>query len=87
MELSCQKFNEGTTEFTQHPIFAEYLQDTVQNTGISDMIRFNTRVNLVEKTGEKWRVDVSTLARDGSKAVLEDSSSVSALLMVGEYPR
>ncbi|SMR53687.1 unnamed protein product [Zymoseptoria tritici ST99CH_3D1] len=87
MELSCQKFNEGTTEFTQHPIFAEYLQDTVQNTGISDMIRFNTRVNLVEKTGEKWRVDVSTLARDGSKAVLEDSSSTFDAVVVanGNY--
>ncbi|KJX94729.1 FAD/NAD(P)-binding domain-containing protein [Zymoseptoria brevis] len=67
MELSCQKFNEGTAEFTQHPVFAE--------------------VNLVEKTGEKWRVDVSTLTRDGSKAVLEDSSSIFDAVVVanGNY--
>lgn len=61
MEMQCHKWAEGTEEFVSQSVIAKYVQDTAVANGILGDVRLNTRVESVEKQGDKWRVETSTL--------------------------
>ena len=69
MELTTNKWKEGTEQFVSHNVLAEYIQDTARVTDVEPLIHFNTRVDAVEKVGSQWSVSVSTLTPELSRPV------------------
>jgi thioredoxin reductase len=55
------KFKPGTEEFVSQSVIADYVQSAAISNGITDSVFLNTRVESVEKQGEGWRVETSTL--------------------------
>lgn len=64
MELRANKWKPGTEDFVKHHVLAEYIQDTAKNTNVERYIRFNTRIDAVEKIGSQWNVQASRLIHD-----------------------
>ncbi|KAF7186309.1 Flavin-containing monooxygenase ustF2 [Pseudocercospora fuligena] len=67
MELTCQQWKPGTEEFVPHHVLGDYIQDTAKENGVLESISFGTRVDQIEKVGDKWRVAVSKLSEDSAE--------------------
>lgn len=63
-------WKEGLEEFVNVRVIGGYLHDFSENFGIEPEIRFNTRVENVDKPvgAKRWRVTTSTLVKDGPEA-------------------
>lgn len=61
MEMQCHRWEEGTEEFVSQSVIAKYVQDAAVANGILGDVRLNARVESIEKQGNKWRVETSTL--------------------------
>ena len=77
MELQSNKWKPGTADFVKHNVLAEYIQDTARVNGIEDAIEFQTRVDHVEKSGDKWTVQTTTLVKDDNTKRLASRTRVS----------
>lgn len=74
MQMTCQEWPPGTEEFVPHHVLADYIEDAARSNAILNEIRFNTRVDKVEKVGNIWEVDISSLEEDRSEnSVLTES--------------
>lgn len=80
MELSCQKWKSGTGEFVPHHVLGSYIQDAAVTNGVLKSISFNTRVEHVEKQGDKWSVAVDKLSPKGNDTEILQESKVGVLV-------
>lgn len=80
MELKAQKWKPGTEDFVRHNVLAEYIQDAAVANGVQDDIEFNTRVDRVEKDGQKWKVHVSKIVDGGERGDILSSTEVRVVL-------
>jgi len=60
-------WKEGTPDFVNVRAKQEYLQSYSKHFGIETLIRYNTRVEKLQKTNGKWWVNSTTLVRDGTR--------------------
>ncbi|KAH6673544.1 FAD dependent oxidoreductase [Halenospora varia] len=68
---------EGIEEYENAKVSEEYIQSYSRKFGIEELIRYNTSVDLVEKVGEKWRIETSVLEEEGiRKSELEGFDAV-----------
>jgi hypothetical protein len=69
-ELKGYPWKEGLEDSVNIRVIGDYLHGFSETFGIEPEIKFNTRVEKLEKTpGEKkWRVKSSTLIKDGPEA-------------------
>jgi hypothetical protein len=58
---------EGNEQFVNVRVCGEYLQSYSRKFSIEQVTKYNTRVEHIEKTGEKWRVESTTLVTNGPK--------------------
>jgi cation diffusion facilitator CzcD-associated flavoprotein CzcO len=56
-----QAWKPGTQEFVSQSVIADYVQSAAISNDITNSVFLNTRVESVEKHGEGWRVETSTL--------------------------
>src|SRR4051812_40402859 len=64
-ELKGYPWKEGTKDFVNVRVVGDYLQGFSKTFNIEPTIQFDTRVETLEKSDSKWRVQTSTLVRDG----------------------
>lgn len=82
MELQMHKWRPGIEDFVPHWELAQYIQTAAASNGLSDAIRFQTRVDLLEKHGERWAVQTTTLFQDERYGTIESSDTAVRLLCV-----
>lgn len=71
------KFPPGTEDFVSHSVLKDYIQNTAARTEVDAVTQYNTEVQHVSKTGEKWAVQTATLqTRDGGTQLRNTSTSV-----------
>jgi urease beta subunit len=59
-------WKEGTGDFVNVRAKQEYIQSYSKHFGVEPLIRYNTRVEKLEKVGGKWLIKSTTLIREGS---------------------
>jgi hypothetical protein len=64
-ELKGYPWKEGLDENINVRIIGEYLQSFSKSFNVESIIKFNTRVEKIEKLGKKWKVRSSTIQLDG----------------------
>ncbi|CZR66970.1 related to FAD dependent oxidoreductase [Phialocephala subalpina] len=57
---------EGTPDYVNVLVKQKYIQGYAERFGVVPLIQFNTRVERIQKVGEKWRVRTTTLIKDAS---------------------
>lgn len=62
MKLKINSWPDGTSDFVNHRVLNEYIQDTSRKTGVHSKTEYNTRVEKVFKNGKLWEVQTSTLS-------------------------
>jgi cation diffusion facilitator CzcD-associated flavoprotein CzcO len=60
-DIQQQAWKPGTEEFVSQSVIADYVQSAAVTNGITESVFLNTRVESVEKHGEGWRVETTTL--------------------------
>ncbi|KAL1303593.1 hypothetical protein AAFC00_006958 [Neodothiora populina] len=88
MELRTNSWPSGTEEYVPHTVIAEYIQDTARKTGLDPVLRFNTRVEEIQKEGAKWSVRTSELIsnEDEPSRVCESTEDFDAVVVAsGHY--
>lgn len=77
LETTLNKFPHGTDDFVSHSVLKDYIQDTAVRTEVDALTKFNTDVQKVVKTGDKWTVQTRTLhTHDSGSVSQEDATSV-----------
>jgi hypothetical protein len=64
-QLKGFPWKEGTEDFVNVRAKQEYIQSYSKHFGVEPLIRYNTRVEKLEKAGGKWLVNSTTLIREG----------------------
>lgn len=60
MKTTLAEWPPGLEEFDCHRHLDEYIQRTARLTGVGDVAHYDTRVDKVAKSGEKWDVETTT---------------------------
>lgn len=68
LQLKDYPWKEGTGDFVKVGVLGDYLQGYSRTFKVEPLIRFNTRVEKLEKIGGKWHLDSSTLITSGPEA-------------------
>ncbi|KAL4783539.1 cytochrome P450 [Aspergillus varians] len=63
LELQGHPWPEQTEEYVGHGVIWEYITDYASANSLKPLVRFNTRVDRVEKYGQTWAVRGATLVR------------------------
>ncbi len=63
-ELKGFPWPEGTPDYVNVRVKQEYIQSYAEHFGVVPLIRFNTRVEKLEKVDNVWRVISTTLVKD-----------------------
>jgi hypothetical protein len=58
-------WKEGTGDFVNVRAKQEYIQSYPRHFGVEPLIRYNTRVEKLEKVGRKWFIYSTTFVREG----------------------
>jgi hypothetical protein len=58
-------WKEGTGDFVNVRAKQEYIQSYSRHFGVEPLIRYNTRVETLEKVGRKWFIYSTTFVREG----------------------
>jgi cation diffusion facilitator CzcD-associated flavoprotein CzcO len=82
MEITVQRWREGTEEFVPHHVMADYIQDAAVDNGVMETISFDTRVNSVRKVDSTWQVDVDQLKERGGRLEVVRSVKVSKVVVL-----
>lgn len=69
LETTLQRFPPDTPDYVSHSSLKEYIQSLAQNTGVSEHILYDTKVENVGKIGEHWRFNATTLRTGPDGAV------------------
>ncbi|TVY50730.1 Flavin-containing monooxygenase ustF2 [Lachnellula cervina] len=64
-ELKGYPWPEGNEQFVNVRVCGKYLQSYSREFGVEQVTKYNTRVENVEKRGDKWRVESTTLLLEG----------------------
>ncbi|TAQ91422.1 hypothetical protein B7494_g135 [Chlorociboria aeruginascens] len=64
-ELKGYPWKEGTGDFVNVRVIGEYIQGYARHFGVEPLIRYNTRVEKLQKKGMKWVLRSNTLMREG----------------------
>ena len=65
-QLKGFPWKEGTPDFVNVRQKQEYIQSYAQHFGVESVIRYNTRVEKLQKIHGRWKINSSTFAKDGS---------------------
>jgi len=65
-QLKGFPWKEGTPDFVNVRQKQEYIQSYAQHFGVEPLIRYNTRVEKLEKIDGRWKINSSTFLKDGS---------------------
>jgi hypothetical protein len=66
-ELKGHPWKKGTDDFVNVRVVGDYLQEFSKTFEVQPLIEFNTRVEKLEKIGDKWRLRSSTLVLTGAQ--------------------
>ena len=77
MEMTFQRWKQGTEEFVPHHVMADYIADSAIDNDVNDSISFNTRVTDLRKEGSKWRISIDRLVEDSESVKVEQCTKVS----------
>lgn len=72
LETTLNPLKPGTESFVLHNVLKDYIQDTAEKTGVTKNTQFNTRVEHVFKTGDKWKLVSSTWDEAKGEAVSKE---------------
>ncbi|KAH9828349.1 dimethylaniline monooxygenase [Teratosphaeria destructans] len=61
MEVSCQTWPTGTEEFVPHHVLAAYIQEAAKSNDVERLIKYNTKVEQVQRERDGWLLESSTL--------------------------
>jgi hypothetical protein len=64
-ELKGFPWKEGTGDFVNVRDKQEYIQSYSKTFGVEPLIRYNTRVEKLQKINGKWQINSTTLIREG----------------------
>jgi len=82
-ELKGYPWPEGNEQFVNVRVCGEYIQSYSREFGIEQVTKYDTRVEKVEKRGDKWRVLSTTLLLEGpNKGDITSNSDVRTSLLV-----
>ena len=65
-QLKGFPWKEETPDFVNVRQKQEYIQSYAQHFGVEPLIRYNTRVEELQKIDGRWKVNSSTFSKDGS---------------------
>ena len=86
MEMQCQAWKPGTEDFVPQYVLADYIQDAAIANNVERKIKFNTRVQHIEKVEAKWAVRTTTIDPKDSSVVTEHNDSFDAVVVAsGHY--
>ncbi|KAL2864249.1 uncharacterized protein BJX67DRAFT_373965 [Aspergillus lucknowensis] len=88
LELQGYPWPDGTGDYVSHRVVWGYLQRYAVANGLEPLIKFNTRVEKLEKEGQRWSLQTSTLERDEldrSKIITETSEFDAVVVATGHY--
>ncbi|KAJ4993415.1 putative flavin dependent monooxygenase [Stagonosporopsis vannaccii] len=88
LETTLNKFPPGTEDFVSHSVLKDYIQTTAARTEVEALTQYNTEVQHVAKTGDKWAVKTATLQTraDGSQSRNSSTSDFDAVVVAsGHY--
>ncbi|KAF1953933.1 pantothenate transporter [Byssothecium circinans] len=77
LEMTLNPFPSGTPDFVSHSVLGEYIRDTARKTDIDELIRYDTEVTNLNKSGDKWVLEAVTLKSGPSGTVSLATSSLS----------
>jgi cation diffusion facilitator CzcD-associated flavoprotein CzcO len=78
LELKESPWEENTEDYVNHRLVLEYIRSFARNNGVEKLVKYNTRVERVEKQGSKWVLSTSTLVKEGAdRGRLEYDTEVS----------
>ncbi|KAN0104762.1 FAD/NAD(P)-binding domain containing protein [Hyaloscypha variabilis] len=87
-QLKSFPWKEGTPDFVNVRQKQEYIQSYSTHFGVEPLIRYNTRVEKLQKVDGRWKINSSTLVKDGSSK-LKKSNEVeefdSVVVASGHY--
>ena len=66
-ELKGHPWPENTPDFINVRKVGEYIHSYVRKFHVEEVTKYDTRVEKLEKVGKKWRVESSTLIREGEE--------------------
>lgn len=66
-ELKGHPWPQDTPDFINVREVGQYLQSYVRKFDVEEITKYDTRVEKLEKVGKKWRVESSTLIREGEE--------------------
>ena len=75
LETTLNKFPQGTEDFVSHSVLKEYIQDTAIKTEVDAITKYNTEVQNVVKTGDKWAVRTAKLRTTDTGALSQEIST------------
>jgi cation diffusion facilitator CzcD-associated flavoprotein CzcO len=79
-QLKGFPWKEGTPDFVNVRQKQEYIQSYSTHFGVEPLIRYNTRVEKLQKVDGRWKINSSTLVKDGSSKLKKSNEvEVSAL--------
>lgn len=65
-ELKDFPWPEGTPDYVNVRVKQNYIQSYSKAFGVGEFTRYNTRVEKLEKEGDTWKVQSTTLTREGN---------------------
>ena len=74
LETTLNKFPQGTEDFVSHSVLKDYIQDTAIKTEVDAITKYNTEVQNVVKTGDKWAVQTAKLHTTDTGALSQEIS-------------
>jgi DNA repair ATPase RecN len=66
-ELKGHPWPQNTPDFINVREVGEYIHSYVRKFDVEEVTKYDTRVEKLEKVGKKWRVESSTLIREGEE--------------------
>ena len=72
LETTLNKFPQGTEDFVSHSVLKDYIQDTAIKTEVDAITKYNTEVQNVVKTGNKWVVRTAKLRTTDTGALSQE---------------
>jgi hypothetical protein len=75
LETTLNKFPQGTDDFVSHSVLKDYIQDTATKTEVDAITKYNTEVQNVVKTDDKWAVQTAYLHTTDSGALSQEIST------------
>ena len=67
LELKESPWKENTEDYVNHRLVLEYIRSFARNNDVEKVVKYNTRVERVEKQGSKWVLSTSTLVKEGTE--------------------